>query len=192
MSTVSKRKRPSATPANDADQARTDDQTKAEEQSLNANLYDHFVEKSRAAYELGKEKGHAAWEKAMDHARHQMAAADGLTGEQGEAFKRFLRRDIEQTARDMRRLGKEAKVSLHPARVGAGALSSLAKALGITGGMLTSLSEKIEHALIYQSGEITMAGTITCSNCGKELHLRKTSEVPVCPHCQGTTFRKGY
>ena len=83
-------------------------------------------------------------------------------------------------------------VSLHPARVSAGALSSLARILSATGSMLTGLSEKAEHALTYKRGEITMAGTLTCSRCGHVIHLRKTSVVPACGNCQGTTFRKGY
>lgn len=162
------------------------------EESLNVALYDRFVEKSREAFEQGKEKSLAAWEKSMELARQQMEAAGGFSAEQGEAFKRYLSRDLEQTQADMQRLGKEAKVSLHPARVSAGALSSLAKVLSATGSVLTSLSEKAEHALTYQSGEITMAGTLTCSTCGKEVHMGKTSVVPVCDKCKGTTFRKGY
>lgn len=159
---------------------------------LNAILYDRFVEKSREYFELGKEKSQSSWERAMDLARHQMAAAGTFSAEQGEAFKRFLRKDFEQAVASMNRLGKEAKVSLHPARMSAGALSSLAKVLNSAGGMLTSLSEKAEQALTYESGEITMAGTLTCTHCGKEIHMRKTTFVPVCPGCQGTTFRKGY
>jgi isocitrate dehydrogenase len=179
MSTATKSKRPPATAERSSEQ-------------LNAALYDRFVEKSRKTFEQGKEKSRAAWEKASDQARRQMEAAGEFSAEQGEAFKRFLRRDLEQTGIDMQRLGKEAKVSLHPARVSAGALSSLAKILGATGGLLTGLSEKAEHALTYQSGEITMAGTLTCTTCGKVVHLGKTSVVPVCEGCQGTTFRKGY
>ena len=162
------------------------------EAKLNEILYDRFVEKSRNIYEQGKEKGAETWEKAMDLARQQMAAAGEFTAEQGNDFKRYLSRDLSQTMADMNQLGKEAKVSLHPARLGAGALSSLAKLLHIGGGLLSSLSEKTENALAYQSGEITMAGTLTCAACGNKIHLNKTSVVPVCPSCQGTTFRKGY
>lgn len=92
----------------------------------------------------------------------------------------------------MRQLGVEAKKDLHPARVGAGALSSLAKFLHAAGGALTALSEKAEEALVYQTNEITMAGTFTCSTCGHKIHLTKTSVVPTCPNCQGKSFRKSY
>lgn len=180
MSTATKKTRPPTTAE------------KPNEQSQSAAMYDRFAEYTRIAMEQGKEKSRAAWEEAMDHARQQMEAAGDFSAEQGEVFKQFLRRDLEQTGADMQRLGKEAKVSLHPARVSAGALSSLAKILSFTGSMLTGLSEKAEQALVYKSGEITMAGTLTCSSCGKAIHLRKTSVVPVCDGCQGTTFRKGY
>lgn len=156
------------------------------------SLYDRFTEKSREIFEGGQEKGTEAWEKAMELAREQMAAAGEFSSEQGEVFKRYLRRDLEQTVADLDHLGKEAKASLHPARLGAGALSSLAKLLHVTGGALTKLSKKTEAALTYQSGEITMAGTLQCTSCGHEIHLTKTSVVPPCPECKGTKFRKGY
>lgn len=158
----------------------------------NENLYDRFTEKSREIFESGQEKGHEAWEKAMEITREQMAAAGEFSIEQGEAFKRYLRRDLEQTVADLNQLGKEAKQNLHPARLGAGALSSLAKILHATGGALTTLSDKTEAALMYQSGEITMAGTLKCTSCNHKIHLTKTSVVPPCPACQGTKFRKGY
>jgi len=158
----------------------------------NESLYDRFTEKSREIFESGQEKGQEAWEKAMELAREQMAAAGEFSNEQGEAFKRYLRRDLEQTASDLNLLGKEAKISLHPARLGAGALSTLAKLLHATGEALTTLSNKTETTLTYQSGEITMAGTLKCTSCGHEIHLLKTSVVPLCPECNGTEFHKGY
>lgn len=165
---------------------------KPAEHSHNVTLYDRFVDQSREAFMHGKQHSQAALESAMDHARKQMEAAGEFSAEQGEAFMRFLRRDLEQTGLDMQHLGKEAKEGLHPARVSAGAVSALAKALGAAGNMLTGLSERTEHALTYHSGEITMAGTLTCLSCGHEVHLNKTSVVPVCENCQGNTFRKGY
>jgi isocitrate dehydrogenase len=160
--------------------------------SPNAMLYDRFVEKSREIFDSGQEKGQEAWEKAMELARQQMAVAGEFSAEQGEVFKHYLRRDLEQTMVEMQQLGTVAKESLHPARVGAGALSSLAKLLHAAGVALTALSEKAEGALVYQTGEITMAGTLTCSACGHEIQLKKTSVVPSCPECQGTRFRKSY
>jgi isocitrate dehydrogenase len=157
-----------------------------------SDLYDRFVELSRDAFELSKEKGSEAWEKSMELAREKLSETGEFSAEQGEVFKRYLRRDLEQTRFDVQSLGQEAKEILNPARLGAGALSTLAKLLNSAGSALTSLSEKAESALEYNSGEMTAAGTLTCLSCGHKIQLYKTSEVPTCTECQGTRFRKGY
>lgn len=154
--------------------------------------YDRFVELSRELFDKGTEKGREAWEKAMEIARQQLAVAGDFSAEQGDTFKRYLRRDLDQTMLDMRQLGTEAQERLNPARLGAGALSSLAKLLHATGGAMLALSEKAEVALEIKTGEITMAGTLTCMACGQKLHLKSTSMVPPCPSCHATQFRKGY
>jgi isocitrate dehydrogenase len=135
-----------------------------------SELYDRFVELSRDAFELSKEKGSEAWEKSMELAREKLSETGEFSAEQGEVFKRYLRRDLEQTRFDVQSLGQEAKEILNPARLGAGALSTLE----------------------YNSGEMTAAGTLTCLSCGHKIQLYKTSEVPTCTECQGTRFRKGY
>ena len=155
-------------------------------------LYDRFVEKTNELFDIGQEKSAVAWEIAMEAARQQMAVAGEFTAEQGEVFKRYLRRDLAHTVTDMRKLGASAKEHLNPARVGAGALSTLSRVMHATGDALLSLSEKTEAALLYKTGEVTMAGTLTCTACGKSIQLKKTGVVPPCPGCNNTNFRKGY
>ncbi len=155
-------------------------------------LYDRFADKSREFFEAGQEKGREAFEKAMELAREQLAATGEFTAEHGEAFKKYLKRDLEQTAEDMRSLGQEADERLHPSRLGAGALSSLAKLMHATGSAMSALSRKAEETLAYHTGEVTSAGTLTCTACGQKVQLKRTGHVPPCPSCHGTGFRKGY
>jgi len=157
-----------------------------------AVIYEKFAEKSKVLFDLGQEKSHEAWEKAMALAHKQMSAAGEFSAEQGEAFKHYLRRDLDQTMADMHHLTENAKEGLNPGRLGAGALSSLAKILHAASGMLSKLSEKAEKALEYKTGEVTMAGTLTCMSCGHSIELKKTSVVPSCPSCHGKKFRKSY
>ncbi|MFY9326693.1 MAG: hypothetical protein WAO76_01520 [Georgfuchsia sp.] len=180
MSTESKHEQTGQAPETDSDA------------TPGATLYDRFVEKSREAFDLGQEKSREAWEKAMELAHQQLAAAGEFSAEQGEMFKKYLRRDMDQTIGYMRQLGEEAKERLNPGRLGAGAMSSLAKMLRAASGALTTASAKAEEALEYKAGEITMAGTLTCLNCGHKTVLKATAVVPSCPVCQGTRFRKSY
>lgn len=163
----------------------------ADEQD-NAALYDRFTERASELFGAGKEKSRDAMEKAMDAARLQLLAAKEFSAEQGELFRQYMRRDLAQTEQDMRALNQEAKEHLHPARLGAGALSSLARMLDAAGSAIQSLSRKAEDALQYGTGETTTAGTLTCVKCGQTLQLKRTSRIPPCPSCSGTQFRKGY
>lgn len=164
----------------------------AEEQGRYEALYDRFTERSRELFDAGQEKSIDAMEKAMEAAREQFAAAGEFSAEQGEAFKKFMRRDLDQTAQEMRVLSQEAKERLNPARLGAGALSSMARLLESTGSALKNLSRKAEDALRFNTGEITAAGTLTCTKCGQTVQLKRSTHIPPCPSCHGTEFRKGY
>lgn len=154
--------------------------------------YDRFVERVGERFVAGQEKSFDAIEKAMDATRQQFTAASDFSVAQGELFKNYMRRDLDQTAHDIRTFNQETKDHLHPARLGAGALSALAHMLQSAGSAIQSLSQKTEDAVHYGTGEITTAGTLTCTHCGQSLHLKRTSHVPPCPSCHGTQFRKGY
>lgn len=154
-------------------------------------LYDRFTERASELFAGGQEKSREAMEKAMDAARQQFSAANEFSAEQGELFKQYMRRDLAQTEQDMRALS-QSKEHLHPARLGAGALSSLSRMLEAAGSAMQSWSRKAEDSLHYGTGAITTAGTLTCVKCGQTLQLKRTSRIPPCPSCSGTQFRKGY
>jgi rubrerythrin len=40
----------------------------------------------------------------------------------------------------------------------------------------------------YTSGDITVAGTFICDDCGKEIAFKTPSQIPQCPACGGTHF----
>jgi len=154
--------------------------------------YDMLANKFDELYLAGKERGREAMTVALDKAHEQLAALGEFSAEQGEELKRYLARDLDQTISDAKHLGEEARVRLHPARLGAGALSSLASVLELTGSALHTLSEKTKKKLTYKTGEMSSAGTLTCKKCGHQVQLKKTGHVPPCPECKGTQFSKGF
>jgi len=165
---------------------------KTDEQGRYEALYDRFAERTRELFEASQEKGKEAMEKSIEMAREQFAAAGEFSAEQGEAFRKYMRRDLAQTEADMRTMGQEAVERFHPARLGAGAISSMARLLQATGSALQNLSQKAEDALHFNTGEITAAGTLTCTHCGQTVQLKRSAHIPPCPRCHGTEFRKGY
>jgi isocitrate dehydrogenase len=154
--------------------------------------YDVFANKFKELYLSGKERGNEAMSVALENAREQLTTLGEFSAEQGEVMKKYLGRDMEQTISDAQRLGEEAKEKLHPSRLSAGALSSLASVLELTSNALHSLFNKTVDALTYKTGEMTSAGSLTCQACGQKLQLKKTGHIPPCPKCSGTLFHKGY
>lgn len=157
-----------------------------------AQQYDKLASKFNELYLTGKERGREAMSVALEKAQEQMTSLGEFSAEQGNELKKYLARDLDQTIADAQRLGEEAKERLHPARLGAGALSSLATVLELTGNALRSLGDKTKETLTYNTGEITSAGTLTCKACGQQVQIKKTGHVPPCPQCNGTLFNKGY
>lgn len=154
--------------------------------------YDLLASKFNEIYLAGKERGSEAMAVALEKSREQLTALGEFSAEQGEVFKQYLSRDLDQTIADAQKLGEQAKEKLNPARVGAGALSSLAALLELTGNALQSLSDKTRDKLTYKTGEMTTAGTLTCQSCGHTVQFKKTGHIPPCPKCNGTLFSKSY
>jgi isocitrate dehydrogenase len=154
--------------------------------------YDLLASKFNELYLAGKERGREAMTVALEKGHQQLTALGVYSAEQGEVLKQYLERDLDQTIADAQRLGEEAKERLHPARLGAGALSSLATVLESTSNALHSLSAKTKEKLTYKTGELTSAGTLTCQACGQQIQLKKSGHVPPCSKCKGTLFDKGY
>ena len=157
-----------------------------------AEQYDKLASKFNELYLAGKERSRESMAEALDKAREQLTALGEFSAEHGEKLKEYLARDLDQTISAAQRLGEEAKERFHPARMGAGALSSLAAALEFTGNALHALSDKAKGSLTYKTGEMTSAGTLTCQACGQKVQLKGTGHVPPCPKCNGTLFNKGY
>lgn len=163
-----------------------------QEKARLARQYDKLAAKFNELYLAGKERGRESMAVALEKAREQMTALGELSMEQGALLKEYLARDLDQTIVDAQHLGEEARERLHPARLGAGALSSLATVLELSGNALSSLGAKTKQKLTYRMGEMTSAGTLTCQACGQAVHLKETGHVPPCPKCSGTMFNKGY
>lgn len=154
--------------------------------------YDKPADKFNESYLAGKDRGREAMAVALEKAHEKMAAPGEFSAEQGEDLKKYLARDLGQTMADARQLGEEARERLHPARSGAGALSSIANALELTGNALHSLGEKAKEKLTSKTGEMTSAGTLTCQKFGQQIQLKSTGHVPPCPKCNGSLFDKSY
>lgn len=161
-------------------------------ENLMAQKYDLLASKFHQAYLKEKGRGREAMTLAMEKAHKQLVAAGEFSAEQGRELAEYLARDLDQTIAAAEKLGDAAKEKLNPSRLGAGALASLVTVLNGTGVSLQSLANKTKSKLIYKTGEMTSAGTLTCTHCGQTVHMKTTGHVPPCPKCKTAEFSKGY
>lgn len=168
---------------------------KQAENDLRARLsaqYDDFASRVQAQWQTGQARTLEGFESAMHSVREQLEVTGQIGLEQSKSFADYLRRDLQHTIEDMDRAGAAVRDTLGPARLGAGALAFIAKALSATSEAIGALANKAEAAVTFKTGEITTAGTLTCLACGQELHMKQASYIPPCPSCHKTLFRKSY
>ena len=52
------------------------------------------------------------------------------------------------------------------------------------------LLQRDHPQMTFRTGDITTAGTLTCSGCGWTIRTTRTTVLPPCPQCTETAFRK--
>lgn len=168
------------------------EETTHDQREASERQYDQLARRFNEIYLSAKERGREAMDRAMEKAKADLVNAKAFTEERGERLRQQLSSDLDQTMVAVRKLGDKARKRFDPARLEAGALSSLVSVLEATGKAMQDLGDKAREKLTVQTGQITSAGTLVCTNCGQTVHLKHTGHVPPCPKCHGTTFTKTF
>ena len=135
------------------------------------------------------EEGRKTLDEALKKAKDELSKAGGFTSEQADRVAEWIRRDVRQGAGKATQAVRQA---VEPQRVAAGAQSLLARILTGTADALNDLAQKAEQTLEFKTGEVTSAGSLTCKECGAEIHMTRTARIPPCSKCHKTVFRKSY
>lgn len=141
-------------------------------------------------YETMDEALHSLGE-ALEISKEKTGKTSDLSKEDLDKVSGYVRRDIESAAHgltaksDAESLSEWFKFDIELIEN-----FTLDAFLSVADKTRIQLAEIEERAKVhkYQSGEITIPGTFICDNCGKEIAFKTTSEIPVCPKCQGTVF----
>ena len=149
-------------------------------------LYEKLAARTAEILEEGKKTLSEALEKAKEELS---GAGEFFSREHAEKIGAYVLRDLSENAGKAR----EAMVkALDPHRVTAGVQSVFARILASTGETLSELADIAERGLEFHTGEVTSPGTLTCRDCGAEVHMTRTSRIPPCAKCHKTAFRKSY
>lgn len=156
------------------------------------HAYERMLERTREFLGEAGEELKPKLQHALDAAVEKATELGELTREEAEKIAEYLKRDLQSAGEYL--AGDEAKelkdwlrmdLDLIEARI----LDALSLLVDPTKVELTLLAEQARLAE-WHTGEVTGPGTLTCVNCGKELHFRKPGHIPPCPKCKGTVFRR--
>jgi len=163
--------------------AQTESATEAQEREV--GLYEKLTARTSEILEDGRKTLDEALKKAKD----EMTRAGDFSKEQVDRVGEFVRRDIIENAG---KAVEAVKNAVDPHRLSAGIQDFIARILTSTADTISGLAQKTEENLEHKTGEPTSAGTLTCKECGAQMHLKHASRIPPCPKCHKTVFRKTY
>lgn len=148
-------------------------------------LYEKLANRTAELLEEGKKTLDEALKKAKD----ELSKAGDFSSEQMDKMASYVRRDLAENAE---KASEAVKKTVDPHRVAAGVQSVFSRILTSTADALGDLAQKTEKNLEFKTGEVTSPGTLTCKDCGAEMHMKSTVRIPPCPKCHKTLFRKSY
>ncbi|HDP88815.1 MAG TPA: hypothetical protein ENN42_02510 [Thioalkalivibrio sp.] len=168
----------------------TDSQKPREEQRL--DLYHRMMERVKHTLEEAEEKTRPRIEHALETAREKTVELGETTREEAEEIASYIRRDLSEIGEYLHDSGEDIGTWFHMdlELIEANLLDLITSVADKTRVELAEIAARAKVANIYQTGEITGPGTLTCSECGEELHFQKAGHVPPCPKCHATTFTR--
>ncbi|PLY01908.1 MAG: hypothetical protein C0622_06255 [Desulfuromonas sp.] len=163
-------------------------QTNNDHDQEDVSLYEKFISRTEELIDSGRKN----FDEALKKAGEELTAAGNFTREQADKVSAFVKRDVRHAIDHAEKTGENIKEAVDPKRVAAGAQSLFARILSSAAGTLNEWAQKSEQQVEFKTGEVTSPGTLTCKNCGEQLHMKKTARIPPCPACHMTLYRKSY
>jgi Zinc-ribbon containing domain len=154
--------------------------------------FDLLATKTREQIEESPDASADWLQRAIDTTAERLAALGTFTREEGARAGRFLKRDLASLRTNFVLAGETIQLNMDPSRLSGGFTDLAAHLFNRTGNQFHEWAARSEEALEFNTGEVTGPGTLTCTDCGTKLHLKRSSHIPPCPKCHKTDFRKSY
>jgi hypothetical protein len=161
-----------------------------EENNTLVDAYENFSQKTKDILEQSQEKTSQALEIAMEKARESLEKTEEVTREESQRLKAFLKRDLEQTANDIRNIESYTVEHFKPASIKVGFYNLLSYLSSNSADVFDSLAEWADKEVVVHTGEVTGPTTLSCDSCSSKMHFKESGRVPPCPKCHKTEFRR--
>jgi polyhydroxyalkanoate synthesis regulator phasin len=156
------------------------------------DAYERMLKSTHETIERAEKETVPALREMLNKARDNMVELGELTREEANKVAEYVERDVKDAASYIAETGEDLKnwwrfdLDLMEQRM----LDMFSDVADQTSVQLRNWAEQARRAGQYHTGEITGAGTLVCTACGAETHLRRTGRIPPCPKCHATSFKR--
>lgn len=163
-----------------------------EEQNKLVESYEHMLEELHDLFSSVEDTVRPKLSTAIENIQQKTIEMGKLTQDEAEKVAGYLKRDVQDMGEYLNETGKEMKdwfkfdVDLIENRLE----KMFTAAADKTSMELMKFKERTAEMATWKTGEITAPGKLTCTECGEELHFKKTAHIPPCPKCHGTSFKR--
>ena len=156
------------------------------------DAYEAMLERVHEAADNAEQKSVPWMREALADERDKAVELEELTREEAEKVSRYVERDLHEAASFIADTGQEFRdwLSFDWQLMQNRMLDMFAGMADQTSAALKGFAEQARQASLYHTGEITAPGVLECTECGEELHFKKTGRIPPCPKCTATTFKR--
>ena len=154
--------------------------------------YESMLERVNDAAETAEKKSVPWLRETLMDAREKAVELGELTREEAEKVAAYVERDLHEAASFLADTGPEFRdwLSFDWQLMQNRMLDMFAGMADQTSQALKGFADQARAASEYHAGEIVAPGVFECTVCGETVHLEKTAQLPACPKCKATTFRR--
>ena len=156
------------------------------------HAYDRMMERVKAFVDEAEGEFGPKIQYGIDAAKEKASELGELTAVEAEKVGDYVKKDIHDAAEYMASESQELKdwlrfdVELVEDRL----IDIIGSVINTTKMELQQLAERAAKENLWNSGEVTGPGTLTCTNCGHPQIFYITHEIKVCPECEGNLFQR--
>ncbi len=156
------------------------------------NAYDDMLVRVKTALEEAEEATLPLVQRLIHGARDSAVELGELTREEAEKIADWLSRDLHDAGRHLAETGQELgdwlRFDTH--QIEDRLLEALLRAADQTRLEMLDFQREITTGPVWNSGEISGPGTLTCDSCGSAVRFHATGVIPDCPNCGHTVFHR--
>ncbi|MCW9013352.1 MAG: zinc ribbon-containing protein [Gammaproteobacteria bacterium] len=156
------------------------------------DAYNRMMARIRDSIDTAEAEAVPTLQRAIDQAKKQAIHLGEITLEEAEEIGNYIKRDINDAAEYLMETSHEFSewLMLDIDIIEQKVLELFLSVADKTRVELEQLSHPKCDITEYHTGEITGPGSLVCIKCKQMVHFNTTSQIPPCPNCKHTDFKR--